>query len=392
MAESKKILMLDGNSSQCLPLIRSFFKKGHWVTLVTPSKFSSGYFSRYAKEKLIWPKITGNEEEFYKVLRDHIRSTKYDVVLGLSDVSSGILSCHKEEVEKFVSTVVPNYKIFSMAVNKYATMQLCMANGIPCPLTFDDNEAYSEGLKKNLKFPAVVKPKRGVGAQGFTVVHDWNLLIEKLPELQQNYGSMLIQEYIPNQRQYTVEAFCDQNSELKACVISRKVRFFPVSGGTSSCNITVNEPEITLTVERLLKKLKWTGIANIDFVFDPRDNTYKVIEINPRIGATAKIAFLTGVDLSEMLLKLANGEDIKEIKSYDSDIILRNLLLEMLWFLFSSFKDKKRDRVMFFKFLGRNVSYQSFSIDDPFPSIGFVLGYMIKYANLKKLKQKIKSY
>jgi len=389
MAESKKILMLDGNSSQCLPLMRSFYKKGYWVTLVSPSKFSSGYFSKYANEKLIWPKITGNEDEFYGVLLKHIKSTNYDVVLGLSDVSSGILSYHKSEVEKYVSTVVPDYQTFSIAANKYATMQLCMKNEIPCPLTFDDNEAYSEELKKKLNFPAVVKPKKGVGAIGFTVVDDWNLLVQKLPGLRKKFGSLLIQEYIPNQMQYTVEAFCDKNSELKACVISKKERFFPVDGGTSSCNITVDEPEIVFIVENLLNKLEWKGIANIDFVFDPRDNTHKVIEINPRIGATAKIAFMAGIDLSEMLLKLANDEVIEEKRDYNTEIILRNLLLEMLWFLFSSFKNKRRAQTSFFKFFGRNVSYQSFGVDDPSPLIGFVLGYIVKYADLKKLKEKL---
>lgn len=381
----EKILVLDGNSSQCLPLVRAFYKKGYYVTLVCPTRFSSGYFSQYINKRLIWPGITENEEKFLQVFKDHIKKNKYKLVLGLSDASTRMLSYHKEEIEKFVKTVVPDYKYYSVAADKYLTMQFCMEENIPCPLTYEIDKAnYNK-----LDFPVVVKPKIGVGAVGFNIIDNLQSLDEKLPKLRKEYGELLIQEYIPNQIQYTAEVFFDKHSEMKTCVISKKTRFFPVKGGTSSCNITVENHEISHIAENLLKKIGWVGPANLDFVLDPRDNTPKIIEINPRIGATVKIACLAGIDISEMLINLVTGRDIKCAKVYKKKIIMRNLCLDLLWFIFSSYEDKRTTQPGFFQFFGRNVFYQSMRTDDPGPFIGFILGYLVKYSNLNKLKKKL---
>ncbi len=389
MEQKKSILVLDGNSSQCLPLIRAFYKDGHRVSLVCPGICSSGYFSRYVNKKLIWPKITGNEKRFYQIFFDHIQKKDYDLVFGLSDVSTAMLAYHKSDIEKYVQTVVPDYKIYEQAADKYLTMQLCMRNKIPCPLTFNDKEISEENFKEKLKYPIVVKPQKGVGSVGFTIVPDRMSLLNQLPLLKNEFGSLIIQEYIPNRKQYTAEVICDRKSEVKACVISEKKRFFPILGGTSSCNETINCPEIRQIAEKLLKVIKWTGIANVDFVLDPRDNIPKVIEINPRIGATVKIAFLAGINFSRMLLSLSRSEVIPPATEYKKGIVMRNLLLDLFWFLFSTMKQKRITRPAYFKFVGRNIYYQSFQLDDPAPLLGFVMGYLVKYSNIKKLKSKL---
>ena len=372
-----------------MPLIRGFHKDGHRVTLICPGICSSGYFSRYAHKKITWPRITGNEEKFYQLFIKHVKENKYDLVLGLSDVSTSMLSYHKKEIEKYIQTIVPDYGVYATAADKYMTMQLCMKHEIPCPYTFSDKDVESEFFREKLKFPVVVKPRKGIGGVGFTVVPDRKSLRNQLPSLKKEFGNLLIQEYIPNKTQYTAEVVCDQNSELKACVVSEKKRFFPIVGGTSCCNVTINNPEIRKICSRLLKALQWTGVANIDFVLDPRDQVPKVIEINPRIGATVKIAFLAGVDFSRMLLCLYDRKEIMRITEYKEGIVMRNLLLDMFWFAFSSIKEKRTTRPAYYKFLGRNIHYQSFGWDDPVPILGFALGYLVKYANFNKLKKKL---
>lgn len=381
--------MLDGNSSQCLPLVRSFYKEGHKITLVCPGIFSSGYFSRYVHQRLIWPRITGNEDEFYRIFFDHIHQKSYDLVLGLGDVSTSMLSSHKEEIGKYVKTVVPDYEVYSNAADKYRTMKLCMKHKIPCPLTIDDEFSEIDGFEDLIKFPVVVKPKKGVGAVGFTIINDLEGLSDKLPFLKKEFGELLIQEFIPNEMQYTVEVFCDHNSDLKACVISEKTRFFPVIGGTSCCNVTVQNTEIIEITKKLMKSIKWTGVANVDFILDPRDQTPKVIEINPRIGATVKIAYTAGFDFSKLFLQLADNQPIYEKNNYKEGIVMRNFMLDVLWFLFSSFELKKKTHPSFFQFFNRNTSYQSLRWDDPFPFIGSFLGNFLKYSNMKTIKTKL---
>lgn len=390
MTISKRILILDGNSSHCLPIIRSLEKSGHRVTLICPSVFSCGYFSKYGSEKKIWPRITTDEEEFYQLLIQLIKVEKYDLILGFSDQSSKLLSSNKAEIEKYSGVIVPDFKIFKIAVDKFLTMKFCMENEIPCPITFDAETERLNELIEELKFPVVLKPKVGVGAVGFFIISDKSELKDRLPRLNDEYGPMLIQEFLPNEEQFTVEAFCDSNSDLKACVIAKKSRFFPINGGTSSCNVTVHQPVIVNIVRKLLKNIQWVGSANVDIILDHRDNTPKVIEINPRVGSIVKIAFLAGIDLAAMTIDLSEKRPIENKLQFFEGIVMRNLMLDLLWFFFSPFNLKLKTKPAFFKFLGRNLHYQNFSLDDPLPMVGYILGNMLKYANLNVLIRKLR--
>lgn len=389
MRDRKSILVLDGNSSQCLPLIRSFYNLGFKVDLVCPGVFSAGYFSRYAHKRIIWPRITGNEKDFYELLIRHIASNKYELVLGLGDVSAGILSRNKHEIEHYSKTLVPDFDIFSVAADKYLTMKFCMNHDIPCPVTIDSESDLMDPSRFEINFPVVVKPKKGVGAVGFSIYHDIETLMHDLPGLRQEFGPVLIQEYISNDIQFTAEVFCDRFSDMKACVIASKTRFFPTKGGTSSCNVTVRNLEIEHTIEKMLRQIKWTGSANIDLILDPRDNKAKVIEINPRAGAIIKIAFLAGVDIGQMIICLLNKKSVKENRGYSDGIIMRNLMLDILWFIFTPIRTIRESNPSFFKFTGKRVHYQVLSFKDPLPVIGFIGGNILKYCNIQKLKRKL---
>jgi predicted ATP-grasp superfamily ATP-dependent carboligase len=309
--------------------------------------------------------------------------------MGLSDVSAGLLSMNKPEIEKYSKVLVPDYDRFQLASDKYQTMKFCMENNIPCPVTLDaDSQGFEEHLSE-LKFPVVVKPKTGVGAVGFFIIENREALDEKLPGLKSEYGSMLIQEYIPNKNQYTVEVFLDQKSEVKASVVANKRRFFPINGGTSSCIVTEQNPEIAGTVKRLLEKIGWLGSANVDLILDPRDGIAKVIEINPRVGATVKIAHLSGVDIAQMTLNHFNDKYIEPTDEYQSGIVMRNMMLDLMWLLFAPPKQKFNSDPSFFRLLGRGVHYQNFSVQDPFPFVGYFLGNLLGYADMERLKRKL---
>ena len=388
-ANPKHILILDGNSSHCLPLVRSFQKSGHRVTLICPGVFSCGYFSRYGGTKLIWPRLTDNREEFYQLLMEVLQTGNIDLVMGLSDVSAAFLSIHKREIEKYSSCIVPDYELFQRASDKFLTMKFCMENGIPCPATIDGDAENATGLMEKLKFPVVVKPKTGVGAVGFFILQTREQLSRRLPELKALYGSMLVQEHIPNENQYTVEAFCDQHSVMKACVVANKRRYFPLNGGTSSCIESETHPEITETVKKLLEKIGWQGSANVDLIVDPRDAVPKVIEINPRVGATVKIAHLTGVDIADMTLTMLQKEEISPVYDSTAGIVMRNMMLDLMWFIFSSLDAKRKTKPSFYHLFGKRVHYQNFSMDDPLPFMGYLLGNIMKYADLNILKRKL---
>jgi predicted ATP-grasp superfamily ATP-dependent carboligase len=384
-----RILILD-QGRQSLPFLKSFSKSGHEIILVCNTRFSEAYFSRYPSKRLIWPSYVKNRQGFEQTLLDYLKKNAVDVTISVGDISSDILSQNKEEITRFTHITQPDYPTFIKAADKLKLMEYCMANNLPCPRTYDLNDENLARIDELLKFPVIVKPIRGLGAVGVVRFDTINDLIRQYKLLQDKYGHLIVQEYIPQEggMQYQAEAFLDESSKMKACMVILKPRFFPVNGGTSTANVTISNAEITNTSKVLLEGLGWKGAADIDYIWDPRDNVVKILEINPRVTAGIKIGFVAGIDYADLHVKLALGEEIPNIEHYKLGVYCRNIYLEILWFLFSDWKMKKNTKPPFFTFYGKNVVDQIFSIDDPFAALGFFLNMVRKYTNLSNFKSK----
>jgi predicted ATP-grasp superfamily ATP-dependent carboligase len=56
--------------------------------------------------------------------------------------------------------------------------------------------------------------------------------------------------------------------------------------------------------------INYYGIAEVEFMRDPRDNQYKLLEVNPRVWGWHSLAIAAGVDLPYLLYKDLLGERI----------------------------------------------------------------------------------
>lgn len=374
----KNILLLGGNSSQCLPLIKSFAQKGHKTIVVSPYWGVEATFSRYTTKNIYWSFLDNNSKYFLNQLLCIIQREQVDLILALGDGSSKLLSKNKTVLEAHVKLIVPDYEIFSIAADKLRTMEFCMKNDIPCPITFTSNFPRSEKILSKDINGVIIKPRIGVGSTGVYKVNTFEEAIGKAAQLQKDFGEFLIQEYIEGNEHYTVEAFCDNIGDLKACVILKKNRYYPIQGGTSSCTTTVFNKEIFDVTKILLKKLNWRGSANIDIIMDS-NGIPRVIEINPRVGAVIKSAFISGVDMGQLILGLAfKDTDIPERLKFSEGLILRNVVLEILWLISTKRYDIKNSNPYFFK-IDKQTFFQNFDKDDPFPILGNVMNLFRKF-------------
>ncbi len=386
-----KILILD-QGRNTLPFVKSFSKSGYHTTVICNTRLCESYFSRYPSKRLIWPSYLEERDAFEKKLMDYLQSNRVDVTISLSDTTADILSKNKDEIIKYTNITLPDYSTFIKGADKLNLMEFCMANNLPCPKTYRLTDDTINTIEDLLKFPLVIKPTRGVGAIGVVTVYNQNELITKYELLKKTYENLIIQEYIPVEegRQYMAEAFLDEQSHMKVCMVIEKPRIFPIKAGTSSANITVNNQEITNTTKTLLESLNWIGPADVDYMLDPKDNTAKILEINPRVTAGIKIGFVAGIDYADLCVKLALGKEIPEINPYKLNIYSRNFFLEILWYLSADSKMKKQTNPPFFKFFGKNVIDQVFSFDDPFTGLGFFLNMTRKYTKLSNFRKKFK--
>ncbi|MEA3461474.1 MAG: ATP-grasp domain-containing protein, partial [Bacteroidota bacterium] len=299
-------------------------------------------------------------------------------------------SKNKEEISKYTHVTSPDYSTFVRGADKLKLMQFCMDKGLPCPLTYELDDKNIEQVDELLDFPVMIKPTRGVGAIGVIRYDDPERLKHDYPSLMKQYGEMIVQEFIPQEggMQYQAEAFLDEKSRMKVCMVILKPRFFPVNGGTSTANLTIEHPEIQEVTRSLLEGLKWKGAADVDYILDPRDQKAKILEINPRVTAGIKIGFIAGLDYADLHLKLALGQEVPRMESYELGIYCRNFFLDTLWYFMSNRTMKKNTYPPFFRCYGRRVVDQVFSWNDPLAGFGFFLNMVKKYLNFSNFKAK----
>lgn len=380
---SDRILLADGGTRQALALAQSFKNLGCFVTALCESHFDNCSLSKNVDKTIFDKEIQDRPDLRVRSILKEISNEKYTLVVTSSDYTAEQLSINKKEIEQYAKVSVVDKDLFYIAFDKLKTMQICMENGIPCPKTYFDCKTVEDVMSKDLVFPLIIKPRLGYGAIGFHKFDAPSEFREYLSKHSDEIEHLVIQEYIPQTDiQYEAAMFVDQHNQIKSAMVFEKNRWFPVLGGSSTLNTSIKDAQIVKNCSRLMQLIQWRGCADIDLIRDPRDGVAKIMEVNPRMSASAKIVILSGVNLALQLLQMAKGEEVTEYKDYRQGIRLRCLYTDFLWFLKS--KDRFKAKPSWFDF--RKTYEQVFSWKDPLPYLGFSIGSLLKLR--KELKKR----
>ena len=384
MAQKKlSILLCEGMARQVLPMAKSLRELGCEVTTYNTSKLDPGYASKYPHRKLLGYFDISEPEKTFAAVKAELEKYHYDLVIPMNDDVAILLSKYKKELKGVAEVAVNDWDTIQYSIDKLKTMSVCMENDIPCPQTFNSRDEFVKA--KNVQYPLVVKPRTACGAVGFFVGNDYDSVVSYLDSAEKKFGPCLIQEYIPQDDiQYKCEIFIDTNGEMKGACVFAKVRWYPINGGSSCLNETVDRPDIIRDCEKLLKVINWRGYADIDLIQDPRDGKAKIMEINPRITGSVKICFEAGINFSQMIIDDFLSKEVKPQFDVKYKTYLRYMHTDILWFL----KSKERFRCKPSWFTFKNTTDQIFSWGDLWVGIAYTLQGFNKIIKDKK-KRKI---
>lgn len=363
-----RVLLLEGFARQSMALMPALKRLGCHVTTYNSSRLDMGYASRWPDVKLIEFWDREDEDASFKALMGVLECGHYDVVIPLTDFSAMLLADHIDEIAPLAAPAVNPPEVFYRAADKQATMQACALAGVPCPRTLYDMTSADQILAQGLPFPFIIKPRVGYGSIGFHVIHSEPELRLVFDEAVKRHGPMVVQEYIPQTgTQYKCEVFLDEGGAAKSAMVFDKTRWYPVDGGSTCCSTGVHRPDIAKNAIRLLQAIGWRGYGDVDLIEDPRDGAVKVMEINPRITASVKICFASGVDFARQIVELATGRPVTEYRDYADGVRLRYMHTDLLWLLQSP--NRFRTKPSWFDF--RRTTDQIFSLRDPWPWFTF---------------------
>lgn len=365
-----RVLVLEGYARQSLALVKAFHRLGCHVSALCSSKLDVSFVSRYTDRKILGVCDRDRVDETTEQVRALLRTGEFDVVVPCVDFSAAILSRNKDEFSRHARIAANDWSVYQIAGDKDNTMRVCMEKGIPCPKTVLDAASPEDIPAAGLSFPMIMKPRVGYGAIGFKRLDSPDELKQVLESQSIAVQNYQFQEFIPQtDLQFECAMFVDAENKVKTSLVFSKNRWFPVAGGSSTLNITVDRPDIVESCSRLLQAINWRGPADIDLIQDPRDGVAKIMEINPRVSGSVKIAFVSGVDQARQMLELAFERPVTEYKSYKIGQRLRCSQTDLLWFLKSP--DRFRSKPSWFSPF--HTVDQLFGLDDPLPWFAFTI-------------------
>lgn len=381
--KGKSVLVLDGFGRQQASILRQLHDLGCIITTVNDDKLDVGYASRYPHKRIVVKGIREDEQLYKDVIERELAIGSYDIVFPMLEKSTNILTIKKENGElRNVKAIVAPRAAFLKAYDKEETMKICQEIGVPCPRTKMDDETLDEYLSK-VMFPLACKPRKGSGSAGFKKVDSREELEKYIAEGVIKVDEYVIQEFIPHSgTRYSCRVFLDKSQKVIFNVGTQIFRSFPMDGGPGCYSRTVNRPDVKEYSERLLKKLGWVGLAHVCFMFDPRDNTPKIIEINGRIPSGIKICDLVGVKTVKAMFDLAYDVPMEPYPTeYEEGQALRYFHTDIVW-LFKS-PDRFKAKPSWFDFR-KNHDY-IWSWRDPWPFFTYTIEHIKTYrADMKK--------
>jgi predicted ATP-grasp superfamily ATP-dependent carboligase len=367
------VFVTDAQQRKSLAVVRSLGRHGIHVTAGEDRGNSLAFYSRYCDQGVVYPSATRTPDLFVEWLLDQVRKQRYSAVIPTNEQTLTPIAKHLAEFTKYTAVPIPDFQTYMQARDKGRTMQVAVEHGIPCPRTYSvDGPGSLDDLQKILDFPLVIKPREGSGSSGIIYVKRREEFKESYLKVDRHYARPLIQEFIPpGGATYGVEALFDQRSEPVAVSVHRRLREYPLSGGPSTLRETVCDPELAALGIRMLKALKWYGVAMVEFKIDPRDGEPKLMEVNPKFWGSLELAIHAGVDFPYLLYQLAVEGAVEPVNHYNAGVRCRWLPGDFLHFLFAP--NRLQLLPEFFNFFDGRTYYDVFSKDDPRPVIGLLL-------------------
>lgn len=377
----KKVILLDAHTIQTLVVAKRLKLLGSYVILFCESKKSYGFHTKYADKRIQSPSIEKESHKFHLFFMEFITNEKIDVIIPLFDNSAKYLSMYKAEISKYSNFIIPDYKVFNLGYDKNSFMSFCLLNNFPHPKSFDLTKGTIEEALNYTGLPALIKPNITYGARGLALVNSVEEAKGKIKKIKQEFGNCHLQEFIPpGGKQFLVSIFM-LNNELINATAEHKIRFYPIKGGSTCFNQTVDRNDLIMLCFDVMKSLQWEGFAHFDLIEDPRNGVVKILELNPRVQGCIKSTVISDVDFTENILNASLNLQVKKY-IFSPGNYLRYLGLDFLWFLESGERFKSKP-FWFSGFFKSNHFLQDFSFDDPIPFIYGTFNSIFKQFNPK---------
>ena len=294
-----------GGGFVSLEAARNLDKHGIRVCILG-SATSVARFSRSVDRFVKWPRGLKDEElpDFLVAMAEkyHIRGW---VLFPLSDEHSRIFTQHGARLAEYFVLTTPPWETFSFFYDKRLTYSLAQKVGIHMPHSCVLGN-IDQLASLDVEFPVVLKPAI---TSHFTQTSNRKAYrADDRYELQKFYGVMsqvipyseiIVQDFLPepSKNLFSFAGYYRQGEPVVGLSVKR-TRQFPMDfGRQSSFVVAVELPELRELASQLLRAIHYTGLAEVEFMWNVKRARFELLEVNARFWAWHGLAVAAGLDI-----------------------------------------------------------------------------------------------
>nr|WP_319375701.1 hypothetical protein [uncultured Methanoregula sp.] len=373
-----------GGHVQGLGIARMLGSKKVPVILMDTMGLNIARFSKYCTKFIKMPfDIFDSEEKFCGFLKE--KSDQYNLknwlLFPTDDQTVAYISKNKKILNESYKIWTPEWNVIENCYNKKNTYSLAKKIGVPIPESyFPENFSDIQFIEDRVQYPLIIKP--AVMHTFYAKTRCKAIMVHNRQELIMQYqkvtsiipaSDIIIQEIIPGSPQnlYSFGSFF-KRGRIIASIMGRRSRQIPMDFGKASTFVElVNIPKIQDLSFRLLDTLNYYGLSEVEFKYDCRDNTFKLLEINPRLWKWHAIAMLSKLNLPFLLY-----EDMAGIDNFEDSVVFKSFTggkwIDEYTDLYISINEIFHRKMTVHHYInsirGEKI-YGSFSFNDPLPFI-----------------------
>lgn len=255
--------------------------------------------SRYLRELLVWNVDTAPAEASVQFLLEAAgRFDRRPLLIASDDASAMLVADHQATLSGAFTFPIQPEGLPQALYSKRGMFELCRRHEIPTPDTnFPTSRGDVEAFAARTQFPVVVKAMDSHRMQmrskeTMRIVGGPREMLEAYDELEDPARpNVMLQEYIPGDPStvWMFDGYFDERSACRFSGIGRKLRQHPPATGMASLGACEHNATVDGLTRRFMRELGYRGILDCGYRWDARDGLYKLLDVNPRLGATFRL-------------------------------------------------------------------------------------------------------
>ncbi|MEY9908184.1 D-aspartate ligase [Catenulispora sp. MAP12-49] len=290
-----------------LGVIRSLGRLGIRVHAMREDRFAPAGASRYARRTVSpMPDCAAPDDVLDQLDRLADRLPGPALLVTTDDAGAILLAEHGDKLRPRYLFPAPPADLPRRAAGKATLAEICRVAGVPHPATTVPVDAAEAAAFADLHgYPVVAKVNRpwsadkSVGLQSTTIVRGRDEMLALVEQARRATGDgpdtgLLLQEYLApapagTRQDWFFHGYFDASSKCLFGHTGTKERSFPVHAGLTTYGTWAPNERLRAEAVALLSGLGYQGIVDLDYRWDPRDDSYRLLDFNPRLGAQFRL-------------------------------------------------------------------------------------------------------